>query len=226
MKVKSDTKLAIFDTFKTKGNDLTGEANRQRAIISILGSNANPAEKTRTGISQRIAKKANIAWKNIYSGIFRDLDEILLPMNIAEEDGRLPLRRGPKALQEKGIPYYHLTKEGILVALSISETKNKEDLLREFFSLADSEEKEFENILSSLMKTSPNFTNSIFEKYVKAYCDNEMAKLLPFDLSKLSQISDKSLIIQREILEAFLKFSKQDKEEALKFLDKIIPEGQ
>ena len=46
---------------------------------------------------------SKIAWKNIYSGIFRDLDEILLPMEIAEEDGRLPLKRGPKALQEKGI---------------------------------------------------------------------------------------------------------------------------
>lgn len=226
MKVKSDTKLAIFDTFKTKGNDLTGEANRQRAIIAILGSNANPAERTRTGISQRIAKKHDIAWKNIYSGIFRDLDEILLPLNIAEEDGRLPLKRGPKALQEKGIPYYHLTKEGILVALSISEVKNKENLLKEFFSLADASEKEFEGILSSLIISSPNFTNSIFQKYVKAYCENEIAKLLPFELSKLSQISDESLVIQREILEAFLKFSKQDKDEALKFINKIIPERQ
>ncbi|MGY5151214.1 MAG: hypothetical protein ACW9XA_02980 [Candidatus Nitrosopumilus sp. bin_6a] len=226
MKVKSDTKLAIFDTFKTKGNDLTGEANRQRAIIAILGSNANPTERTRTGISQRIAKKHDIAWKNIYSGIFRDLDEILLPLNIAEEDGRLPLKRGPKALQEKGIPYYHLTKEGILVALSISEVKNKENLLKEFFSLADASEKEFEGILSSLIISSPNFTNSIFQKYVKAYCENEITKLLPFELSKLSQISDESLVIQREILEAFLKFSKQDKDEALKFINKIIPERQ
>lgn len=226
MKVKSDTKLAIFDTFKTKGNDLTGEANRQRAIIAILGSNANPAERTRTGISQRIAKKHDIAWKNIYSGIFRDLDEILLPLNIAEEDGRLPLKRGPKALQEKGIPYYHLTKEGILVALSISEVKNKENLLKEFFSLADASEKEFEGILSSLIITSPNFTNSIFQKYVKAYCENEITKLLPFELSKLSQISDESLVIQREILEAFLKLSKQDKDEALKFINKIIPGRQ
>ncbi len=50
---KSSTKLAIFDTFKTKGNDLTGEANRQRSIITILASNVNPAERTRTGISQR-----------------------------------------------------------------------------------------------------------------------------------------------------------------------------
>ena len=183
--MKSKTKLAIFDTFKTKGDDLTGEANRQRAIIAILGSSTNPAEKTRTGISQRIAKKQGIAWKNIYSGIFRDLDEILLPMEIAEEDGRLPLRRGPKALQEKGIPYYHLTKKGILVALSIKDNKNRENLFKEFFSKSEPNEKEFEKILSSLLKTSPIFTYSIFQKYVKAYCDNKFKELLPFDLSKL-----------------------------------------
>jgi len=108
---KSNTKLAIFDTFKTKGSGLTGEANRQRAIITILASNVNYVEKTRTGISQRIAKKHGVAWKNIYSGIFRDLDEILIPMGIAKEHGRLPMKRGPKALQELGIPYYHLTKK-------------------------------------------------------------------------------------------------------------------
>ncbi len=221
MKIKSNTKLAIFDTFKTKGDDLTGEANRQRAIITILGSNANPAERTRTGISQRIAKKHGIAWKNIYSGIFRDLDEILLPMDIAEEDGRLPLKRGPKALQEKGIPYYHLTKKGILIALSISEIKNREDLLKQFFLMSESSEKEFEKILTNLLKTSPNFTYSIFQKYVKAFCDNKIEELLPFDLSKLKDISDESLIIQKEILLAFSKLSKQEKDEAIIFLDKI-----
>ncbi len=224
MKIKSNAKLAIFDTFKTKRNDLTGEAKRQRAIIAILGSNANPAERTRTGISQRIAKKADIVWKNIYSGIFRDLDEILLPMNIAEENGRLPLKRGPKALQEKGIPYYHLTKEGILVALAISEIKKSESLLKEFFLQADDNEKEFEEILTSLMTTSPIFTHSIFQKYVKAFCDNKINKLLPFDPSKLNKILDESLVIQKEILEAFLRFPKQEKDETLRFLNKIIPE--
>jgi len=222
MKIKSESKLAIFDTFKTKGDDLTGEANRQRAIISILGSNANPAERTRTGISQKIAKKQGIAWKNIYSGIFRDFDEILLPMEIAEEDGRLPLKRGPKALQEKGIPYYHLTKKGILVALAINDDKKRETLLKEFFSMAEPTEKEFEVILTNLSKISPIFTYSIFQKYVKAFCDNKIKELLPFDLSKLRDIADKSLIIQKEILTAFLKLSKQEKEDAVNFLGKII----
>ena len=219
--MKVSARLAIFDSFKTKGDELTGEANRQRSIITILASNANPAERTRTGISQRIASKQGIAWKNIYSGIFRDLDEILLPMRIAEEHGRLPLKRGPKALQEKGIPYYHLTKKGILIALSISEIKDREKLLKEFFSKSESSEKEFEKILSTLLKTSPNFTYSIFQKYVKAFCDNKIKELLPFDLSKLKDISDDSLAIQKEILSAFLKLSKQEKEDSLRFLEKI-----
>jgi len=221
MKEKSGIKLAIFDTFKTKGDELTGEANRQRAIITILASNANPAERTRTGISQRIAKRQGIAWKNIYSGIFRDMDEIFLPMKIAEEDGRLPLKRGPKALQEVGIPYYHLTKKGILIALSISEITNRENLLKDFFSKSESTEKEFEKILSSLLKTSPNFTHSVLQKYVKAFCNNKIKDLLPFDLSKLREISDESLGIQKEFLQAFLKLSKHEKEDAITFLNKI-----
>ena len=221
MKVKSSTKLSIFDTFKTKDNNLTGEALRQRSIIRILSSKANPAERTRTGISQKIAKGQGIVWKNIYSGIFRDLDEILLPMGIAEEHGRLPLKRGPKALQEKGIPFYHLTRKGILIALSIKEIENKEKLLEDFFSNSDAKEREFEKIITVLSKTSPNFTYSIFQKYVKAFCDDKIKDLLPFDLPVLQSIPDDSLRIQKEVLEGFLKLSKQEKEDALRFLNKI-----
>jgi len=219
--VKSKTKLSIFDTFKTKYNSLTGEAMRQRSIIRILSSNANPAERTRTGISQKIAKGQGIVWKNIYSGIFRDLDEILLPMGIAEEHGRLPLKRGPKALQEKGIPFYHLTRKGVLIALSIKEVENKEKLLIEFFSESDSKEKEFEKVLTNLSRTSPNFTYSIFQKYVKAFCDDKIIDLFPFDLSKLQNIPDESLVIQKEILEAVLKLSNPEKDEAIRLLSEI-----
>jgi len=218
---KSNTKLAIFDTFKTKGSGLTGEANRQRAIITILASNINSVEKTRTGISQKIAKKHGVAWKNIYSGIFRDLDEVLIPMKIAEEQGRLPMKRGPKALQELGIPYYQLTKKGLLIALAISEEKDGKELLKQFFSMSESSEKEFEKNLTNLLQTSPNFTYSIFQKYVMAYCNNKFKELLPFDLSKLKGISDESLIIQKEVITAFVKFSKRDKDNVIKFLDKI-----
>jgi len=221
MKSKSKGKLAIFDTFKTKNNDLTGEAKRQRAIIAILGSGVNPAERTRTGISQKIAKKQEITWKNIYSGIFRDLDEILLPMGIAEENGRLPLKRGPKALQEKGIPYYHLTRKGILVGLAISGIENMVPQSKKFFEKSKPTEEKFKKILTKFMITSPIFTYSIFQKYVKAFCEDKIKELLPFDLSKLQDISDKNLIIQKEIVLAFGELSSKEKKEAIVFLEKI-----
>jgi len=221
MKAKPKGKLAIFDTFKTKNQELTGEAKRQRAIITILGSNVNPAERTRTGISQKIAKKQEITWKNIYSGIFRDLDEILLPMGIAEENGRLPLKRGPKALQEKGIPYYHLTKKGVLVKLSINGVENMSSEFKKFFAESEPNEKEFETILSKFMTNSPTFTYSIFQKYVKAFCEDKIKEILPFDLSKLQDIPDENLIIQKEIVLAFEKLSSKEKKEAIVFLEKI-----
>jgi|TARA_B100000959_G_scaffold278433_1_gene336778 hypothetical protein len=221
MKAKPKGKLAIFDTFKTKNQELTGEAKRQRAIITILGSNVNPAERTRTGISQKIAKKQEITWKNIYSGIFRDLDEILLPMGIAEENGRLPLKRGPKALQEKGIPYYHLTKKGVLVKLSINGVENMSSEFKKFFAESEPNEKKFETILSKFMTNSPTFTYSIFQKYVKAFCEDKIKEILPFDLSKLQDIPDENLIIQKEIVLAFEKLSSKEKKEAIVFLEKI-----
>ncbi len=220
MKVKSGTKLAIFDTFKTKLEELTGEAQRQRAIISILAGKTNPAERTRTAISQKIAKSHGIAWKNLYSGIFRDLDEILIPLDIVEEDGRLPLKRGPKALQEKGIPYYHLTKKGMLIALSIKEIENRNDLLKQFFEQSDSKEKQYEKIILELEKSSPQFSYSVFQKYAKGFCNNKL-ELLPFDLSKLKDLKDNSLMVQKELLEAFMELNKTQRENAIRFLNTI-----
>ena len=133
--------LSIFHTFKTKKDQLTGEALRQRSITSLLATEKNSATKTRTAISQSIGKKNGIVWKNIYSGIFRDVDEILIPLGIVKEAGRLPLLRGPKALQEKGIPFYELTNEGLLVALSIDESSGNSQILDEFLSKAEIKEK-------------------------------------------------------------------------------------
>ena len=124
MKTKSP-KLSIFQTFKTKTHQLTGEAIRQRNIIIHLAQTNNSRSMTRTAIARSIAAKNGLLWTNLYSGIFRDMDEILIPLDVVIEAGRLPLKRGPKALQEKGIPFYKLTKSGLLVALSIDELENK-----------------------------------------------------------------------------------------------------
>jgi hypothetical protein len=221
LKAEKNPKLAIFETFKTKQDKLTGEANRQRSIIAHLSTSTNSAAKTRTAISRRIAKDNGVIWKNIYSGIFRDLDEVLIPLGIVKEGGRLPLKRGPKALQEKGVPFYELTVEGLLIALSLNEISEKENILHQFLSKAKIEEKEFQESLQKLAKIIPKFTYYLFEKYSKAYCDGKIEKLLPFSLANLKKISDESIIIQREFLEAFGNFSNKDKEKTLNFLRKI-----
>ena len=217
------TKLAIFDTFKTNPQKITGEAIRQRAIIRHLAEAANSASKTRTAISQTIAEENNILWKNIYSGVFRDLDEILLPLGIVEEEGRLPLKRGPKVLQENGMPYYHLTKKGLLVALSISDTGDRDSLMNEFFAgeYYDTEEVPTQEMIIKLHRVAPRFTFSLFEKYTKAYCDGKMSDLLPFSITNFKKTSDSSSHIQMELLEGFVKMSNSASDNILDFLQKI-----
>ena len=221
--VVKKTKLAIFDTFKTNPYKITGEAVRQRAIISHLAKAINSAAKTRTAISQTIAEDNNILWKNIYSGVFRDLDEILVPLGIVEEEGRLPLKRGPKVLQENGMPYYRLTKKGLLVALSISDTGDRDLMMNEFFAgeYYDTEEVPIQEMITKLQKTAPKFTFSLFEKYTKAYCDGKISDLLPFSISNFKRTSDSSSHTQMELLEGFVNMSNSDRNDMLDFLKKI-----
>jgi len=216
------SKLAIFDTFKTKGIELTGEAKRQRSIIIILATKQNPADRTRTAISQNIAKKQGIIWKNIYSGIFHDLDEILIPLDLVEEEGRLPLLRGPKALQEKGIPFYRLTQRGLLTALAIYEIEDKIRILDLFYNNMPEKEKKFEKTIKKLYEIAPVFVFSLFEKYVKAYCENQVDDLLPFDLDILKNLNDKTLLVLKEVLEGYVKLNLKEKEEFLNLLKNIV----
>ena len=214
-------KLSIFDTFKTKRGQLTGEAIRQRHIISHLARENSSTLMTRTAIAQNIAKKNNLLWKNIYSGVFRDLDEILIPLNIVTEAGRLPLKRGPKALQESGIPYYHLTPKGLLVVLSIDDFEQRDSVLNKFLSKAEIKEKEFADGVKTLVKISPKFTYLMFEIYVRAFCEGKLKNLLPFTVSKFQEISDNTFTIQNELLTGFTTLSKSKKFDVLKFFSKF-----
>jgi len=211
-------KLSIFETFKSKREQLTGEATRQRYIISHLAREDNSTLMTRTAIAQNIAKKNNTLWKNIYSGVFRDLDEILIPLDIVSEAGRLPLKRGPKALQEKGVPYYRLTSKGLLVALSIDDFDQKDSVLTEFLSKAEIKEKGFADIIKTLATISPKFTYSMFEIYVKAFCEGKLKNLMPFHVSEFQSISSNTFAIQNELLTGFVALPKSKKSDVLKFL--------
>ena len=214
-------KLSIFETFKTKREQLTGEAIRQRHIISHLAKEDNPTLMTRTAIAQNIAKKNNLLWKNIYSGVFRDLDEILIPLDIVSEAGRLPLKRGPKALQEKGVPYYQLTSKGLLVALSIDDFDQKDSVLDEFLSKAEIKEKGFVDIIKTLRKISPKFTYLMFELYVRAFCEGKLKNLIPFHVSEFQEMSGNTFATQNELLTGFVTLPKAKKLDVLKFLSQF-----
>ena len=214
-------KLSIFETFKTKREQPTGEATRQRHIISHLAKEDNSALTTRTAIAQNIAKKNNLLWKNIYSGVFRDLDEILIPLDIVTEAGRLPLKRGPKALQESGIPYYQLTTKGLLVALSIDDFDQKNSVLDEFLSKAEIKEKEFVDAVRTLVKISPKFTYSMFEIYVRAFCEGKLKNLLPFSIPEFQKISENVFTTQNELLVGFMTLPKSKKLDVLNFFSKF-----
>jgi hypothetical protein len=215
------TRLAIFDTFKTKRQTITGEASRQRAIIHHLSNATNSASKTRTAISQSIAEENKILWKNIYSGIFRDLDEILIPLGIVEEEGRLPLKRGPKALQQNGMPFYHLTKKGLIVALAIDSISERKRILKGIVNEANDDEKQAFEIMEKLVKIAPHFAFSVFERYVKAYCENKLNDIVPFTVENVSKSADNSAQLQMELLEGFSKLSKSDRDQTIDFLKKI-----
>ena len=200
---------------------MTGEAIRQRNIIVHLAQANNSVSMTRTAIAQNIAEKNDLLWKNIYSGVFRDMDEILIPLDIVVEAGRLPLKRGPKALQEKGVPFYKLTKSGFLVALSIDELENKRLVLDNFLLNTEIKEKEFVDAIKVLIKLSPKLTYSIFEIYVNAYCDGKLKNLLPFSISEFCRISGNTFAIQKELLEGYQKLSKSSRLDILKIFSKF-----
>ena len=214
--------LSVFQTFKTKGKELTGEAIRQRGIVMHLALENIPTKKTRTAIAHKLAERNGTTWQNIYSGIFRDLDEILLPLKIVEEAGRLPIKRGPKALQEEGVPYYQLTEGGLLVAASLEEMeKEREKIIEHFFENSNSKDKDFKKSILILLNVAPIFISSILRKYVEAYSNGKIDHLIPFDANSVKDALDESIIIQRELLEGFASLANSDKEPIINFLKSL-----
>ncbi|MEM2786234.1 MAG: hypothetical protein QXW37_04385 [Candidatus Nitrosotenuis sp.] len=145
----------------------------------------------------------------------------MIPLGIVEEAGRLPLKRGPRALQEKGVPYYHLTSRGLLVALALDEIIGREKILERFFAQYKDIDDEFVEQIEILAKFASRFVFSLFKSYVKAYCDGKLEDLLPFDKRRFLQVSDEFILTQKEFLESFIEMSKLEKEKTLGFLKSV-----
>ena len=220
---KQIPKLSVFQTFKTKNKELTGEAMRQRGIITHLVSETLPTRKTRTAIAHKLAEQNGTTWQNIYSGIFRDLDEILLPLELVIEAGRLPIKRGPKALQEQGVPYYQLTDSGLLVAASVSDTgKERIRIMNDFFEKeSNTKEKDLKRAIITLLDVAPSFVLLLLQKYIESYSEGTIDKLVPLNSEYIKKAFDDALHVQRELLEGFSSLSNSDREPIMSFLKKI-----
>jgi hypothetical protein len=208
--------IAIFDTFKTRKNNFTGEAKRQRGIIVHLATEQSPELRTRTSIAHAIAKKHGILWQNIYSGIFRDLDEVLIPSGVVKEAGRLPLRRGPKALQLEGVPFYELTETGLLVSSSIEEIGEKRMKMLETYITSIPGE----GILL-LIRLAPSFASKIISEYIYAYSTGLIDKIAPMDSKKLQSVISKQVVMERELIEAIIGL-RPDQKELVRSFFKVI----
>jgi hypothetical protein len=216
--------IAIFDTFKTRRNKYTGEARRQRGIIAHLAMEQSPELRTRTSIAHFIAKKHGILWQNIYSGIFRDLDEVLIPSGVVKEGGRLPLRRGPRALQLEGVPFYELTEAGLIVASTIEELDDRMRLLKSYISSRHSNNKDesmmFEGFLL-LIDIAPLFVSKIINEYIYAHTTGLIQNITPIDMKKLQNVVSNKISVERELLEAFVNSRPEQRDVIINFF-KVI----
>ena len=222
-----DTKhnIAIFDTFKTRKDKYTGEAKRQRGIIAHLAIEQSPEFRTRTSIAHVIAKKHGILWQNIYSGIFRDLDEALIPSGVIKEGGRLPLRRGPRALQLEGVPFYELTESGLLVASSIEELgDDRVNILEKYLGSLPAKDTTETSIIAGLLlliKKAPGFAFKIVNEYIYAYSSGLIDNIAPLDIEKLRGVISKQASIEKELIEAFIRMENSQREVVDRFFCEI-----
>lgn len=217
--------IAIFDTFKTRKDKFTGEAKRQRGIIAHLAVEQSPEFRTRTSIAHVIAKKHGILWQNIYSGIFRDLDEALIPSGVIKEGGRLPLRRGPRALQLEGVPFYELTETGLLVASSIEEIGDgRVKILEKYLGSLPTKDNTEDSIITGLLlliKTAPSFAFKIVNEYIYAYSIGLIDNITPLDIKKLRAVISKQIRIEKDLIEAFIRMENGQREVVKKFFSEI-----
>ncbi len=222
-----DTKhnIAIFDTFKTRKDKYTGEAKRQRGIIAHLAIEQSPEFRTRTSIAHVIAKKHGILWQNIYSGIFRDLDEALIPSGVIKEGGRLPLRRGPRALQLEGVPFYELTESGLLVASSIEELgDDRVNILEKYLGSLPAKDTTETSIIAGLLlliKKAPGFAFKIVNEYIYAYSSGLIDNIAPLNIEKLRGVISKQASIEKELIEAFIRMENSQREVVERFFCEI-----
>lgn len=204
-------RLAVLDEFRTRHGSPTGAARRQRAILVCLASGGEPAERTRTGVARGVARGAGTKWQNVYSRVFYDIDETLIPLGLVEEAGRMPPRRGPRVLRESGIPYYHLTRAGMLVAAAFAPDADVAARLASLFAGSGGEEARVGGALGTLAGFAPSLARAILECHVREFCEGRQRRLLPLTADKLAVGADGEVRASAKFLAGALRLGEEDR---------------
>lgn len=207
-------KLGIFEKLKTRHDELSAKAIRQRAVIRMLAEKTNPQDRTRTGLAKNLAAATGSKWQTVYPAIFGDMEQVMIPLGIAQEEGSMPLRRGPRMMQERGSPYYALTKIGMVVALAISDTQGLNDILKKMGDIGSQGE-----ALRILASDSPTVIQYIMRRYVEAWCMDE-SDLLPLDLGRVGADTPVSMCL--ELLELYNIMDRDAKDAIVGLLKDIV----
>lgn len=174
-----ETRLGIFDMLKTRTGELSVKAHRQRAIIQMLAEKPNPQDRTRTGLAKSLAAVTGSKWQTVYPAVFGDMEKVMMPLDIIREEGRLTLRRGPRMMQERGSPYYSLTRSGMVVAMALQNVQGRDGIMDRMSEMGP-----HEAALRALVKISPTTVQYMMERYVEAWCRDGF-DLLPLDLGRI-----------------------------------------
>ena len=105
--------------------------------------------------------------------------------------------------------------------MCIRDRSERKRILKGIVNHANDEEKQAFEIMEKLVKIAPHFGFSIFERYVRAYCENKLDDIVPFTVENVSKSADNSAQLQMELLEGFSKLSKSDRDQTVDFLKKI-----
>jgi hypothetical protein len=136
------------------------------------------------------------------------LDEVLIPSGVVREGGRLPLRRGPRALQLEGVPFYELTEAGLLVASSIDELGEKRMKILESYitsiPIKDQDDKIIYDGLLLLIRMTPSLVIKIINEYILAYSTGVIDSITPMDITKLRSVVPNHIAVEKELIEAFI----------------------
>lgn len=131
----------------------------------------------------------------------------MIPSGLVKEGGRLPLRRGPKALQLEGIPFYELTETGILVASSIGELgDSRMKIIKAYFNCINGSTSGDELLKQSvlmLLQTIPSFLMKIINAYIHAYSTGKIDNIHPVTVDKLRTVLKDQISIERELIETY-----------------------